>query len=219
MIQSIFHHIWFLGDVLGLLALAHGRSFFLQAILFLDRGFGAVLVEELEDGGGGVAVEGVRELREGGGHFEAHVEDFALALQAHVLRPFDHTADVALGLDVLADAEVAGAAFDEGVLGGVSGGRFWGLKEGVGWRGIILAVVVQVVIKGHGQVIVKIKIGRQENHTFCTFLEPDLPDARGAGAVLLPDFGGYRSWRKEPVSKCLDQGCDVSRECHEGRLS
>ena len=66
---------------------------------------------------GGVAVEHVRELRDGGGNFEAQVEDFLLALQAYVFRPFYHAGKVAAWLDILADAKIAGTLFDEGVLG------------------------------------------------------------------------------------------------------
>ena len=66
--------------------------------------------------GGGVAVEDVAELGDGGGHFETEVEDFSLALQANVFGPLDHAGEVAPGLDILPDAEVSGAFFDEGVL-------------------------------------------------------------------------------------------------------
>lgn len=44
------------------------------------------------------------------------MEDLLLTLQAHVFGPFDHAREIAAWLDVLADAEVAGAFFDEGVL-------------------------------------------------------------------------------------------------------
>ena len=37
--------------------------------------------------------------------------------------------------------------------------------------------------------------------TFGAFLFEDLPDARGAGAVFLPDFGGYRSLRQKTSAK------------------
>lgn len=58
----------------------------------------------------------VRELGDGGGNFEAEVEDFLLALQAYVFGPFDHAREVTTGLDVLANAKVAGAFLDERVL-------------------------------------------------------------------------------------------------------
>ena len=37
-------------------------------------------------------------------------------------------------------------------------------------------------------------------HTLGAFFPLDLPAANGAGAVLLPDLGGYRSLRKENIS-------------------
>lgn len=48
--------------------------------------------------------------------FEAEIEDFLLALQADVFGPFYHAREVAAGLDVLADAEVAGTFFEERIL-------------------------------------------------------------------------------------------------------
>lgn len=50
------------------------------------------------------------------GDFEAHVEDLLLALETDILGPLHHAGDIALGLDVLTDTEVAGALLDEGVL-------------------------------------------------------------------------------------------------------
>lgn len=44
------------------------------------------------------------------------MQDLALALEAHVLGPFHHAREIAAGLDVLTNAEVAGTFFDEGVL-------------------------------------------------------------------------------------------------------
>ena len=47
---------------------------------------------------------------------QAHLEDLLLALEAHILGPLNHAGDISLGLDVLADTEVARALLDEGVL-------------------------------------------------------------------------------------------------------
>jgi hypothetical protein len=47
---------------------------------------------------------------------QTEVEDLLLALETDVCGPSDHTAKVALGLDVLADAIVLGALLDERVL-------------------------------------------------------------------------------------------------------
>ena len=88
----------------------------MQTFLLLSLGFWAVLVEELEGLGGGVAVEVVCELGDCRGYFQAEVEDFLLALETDVFGPFDHAREVAAGLDVLTDAKVAGAFFDKGVL-------------------------------------------------------------------------------------------------------
>ena len=47
---------------------------------------------------------------------QAHVEDLLLALKTDVCGPSHHAREVALGLDVLADAIVTGALLDERVL-------------------------------------------------------------------------------------------------------
>lgn len=88
----------------------------MQALLLLGFCFGLVFGEEPEGLGCGVAVESVGELGDGRWNFEAQIEDLALALEAHVFRPFDHAREVAAGLDVLPDAEIAGAFLDEGIL-------------------------------------------------------------------------------------------------------
>ena len=62
----------------------------------------AVLVEELEELSGGVLVQSVRELGNGGGDFETLVEDDLLALKADVFGPLDEAGQVGLGADVLA---------------------------------------------------------------------------------------------------------------------
>lgn len=49
-------------------------------------------------------------------NLQAHIEDLLLALKADVGWPADHAAEVALGLDILADAIVAGPLLDERVL-------------------------------------------------------------------------------------------------------
>jgi len=65
---------------------------------------------------GGVAVESILELSDCGRDFEAEVENLLLALQADVLWPLHHTREVALGLDILTDAEVAWSLFEKRVL-------------------------------------------------------------------------------------------------------
>lgn len=115
-VQTVLDSVGLLADVLLLLALLDGGGLLEQALLLLDLGLGAVLVEELEGLGGGVLVQDVGELGNRRRHLEAHVEDLLLALKADILRPLHHAGHIALGLDVLADTEVAGAALDERVL-------------------------------------------------------------------------------------------------------
>ena len=59
------------------------------------------LVEELEQLRRSVLVEGVRELRDGGGNLQALVQDDLLALEADVLGPLDEAGEVGGGLNVL----------------------------------------------------------------------------------------------------------------------
>lgn len=72
-----------------------------QALTLLDLGLGPVLVQELEQLGGGVLVQGVGELSDGRGDLETLVEDDLLALKENVFGPFDETGQVSLGADVL----------------------------------------------------------------------------------------------------------------------
>lgn len=115
-VETVLHGVGLLADVLLLLALGDSGGLLVDALLLLGLGLRTVLVEELEGLGGGVAVESVGELGNRRGNLQAHVEDLALALQANVLGPFDEAGEVALGLNVLADTEVLGAALNEGVL-------------------------------------------------------------------------------------------------------
>ena len=115
-VQTVLHIVGLLADVLLLLALSDSGSLAVETLLLLGLGLRAVLVEELEGLGSGVAVQGVLELGDRGGNLEAEVQDLLLALQTDVLGPLDETAKVTLGLDVLANAEVTGASLDERVL-------------------------------------------------------------------------------------------------------
>jgi len=115
-VEAVLHGVWLLADVLLLFALSNTGSLLVQTLLLVGLGLGSVLVEELEDLCGGVAVKGLRELGDRRWDFETHVEDLALALEADVLGPSHHARQVALGLDVIADTEVTRAALDEGVL-------------------------------------------------------------------------------------------------------
>ena len=115
-VQTVLDGVRLLGDVLLLLALLDGGSLLEETLLLLDLGLRAVLVEELEGLGGGVLVQNVLELGNCGGDLQPEVEDLLLALKTDILGPAHHAGKVALGLDVLADTEVAGTLLDERVL-------------------------------------------------------------------------------------------------------
>ena len=115
-VQPVLDHIRLLADILLLLAIGHRCRLGMQTLLLVRLSLRSVLVEKLEHLRSRVAVECVLELGECGRDLEAHVEDLALALEAYVRWPVHHAREVALRLDVLPDAEVAWAAFDEGVL-------------------------------------------------------------------------------------------------------
>lgn len=118
----------------GLLAVGDVLGGSIETGLLLLLGLGAVLVEELEQVGGGVLVQGVGELGDRGGDLQALVKDDLLALEADVLGPLDEAAQVTRGLDVLANAEVAGALLEERVLGGL-GSLALGVRGGGGLLG------------------------------------------------------------------------------------
>lgn len=115
-VQTVLDSVGLLGDILLLLALFDCGGLLQKTLLLLDLGLRAVLVEELEGLGGGVLVQNMLELGDRGGNLQAQVEDLLLALEADVLGPLHHARDIALGLDVLADTEVARTLLDEGVL-------------------------------------------------------------------------------------------------------
>ena len=115
-VETVLDSVRLLAHILLLLALSNSGSLLVQTLLLLHLSLWAILVEEFDDLCGSVAVESVRKLSDRRRDFQAHVEDLALALEADILGPFHHAREVALGLDVLADTEVAWAALDEGVL-------------------------------------------------------------------------------------------------------
>lgn len=115
-VEAVLDSIWLLADVLLLLALRDGGGLLVQTVLLLGLGLWSVLVKELKSLCGGVAVEDVVELGDGGRDLQAHLENLALALEADILGPLHHAREVALRLNVGADAIVAGLTLDEGVL-------------------------------------------------------------------------------------------------------
>lgn len=115
-VETVLDGVRLLGDILLLLTLLDGGSLLEETLLLLLLGLRAVLVEELESLGSGVAVEDVLELGQRRGNLQAHLKDLALALEADILGPLHHAGDISLGLDVLADTEVTGSLLDKRVL-------------------------------------------------------------------------------------------------------
>jgi hypothetical protein len=115
-VKTVLDVVGLLGDVFLLLAIGDSSGLSVETLLLLGLGLGAVLVQELEDLSSGVAVQSVLELSNGGGNLEAEVQDLLLALKTDILGPLNEAAEVALGLDVLTNAEVAGALLGERVL-------------------------------------------------------------------------------------------------------
>ena len=93
-----------LSILLGLLAIVGGNSLSLlvQTSLLLLLGLWTVLVEETEELGGSVLVEGVGELGDSRGNLQALVEDDLLALEADIFGPLDESSEITGRLDVLA---------------------------------------------------------------------------------------------------------------------
>lgn len=115
-VETVLDGVWLLGDVLLLLALSDGGSLLDETLLLLGLGLWAVLVEELESLGSGVAVQDVLELGNCWWDLQAEVEDLLLALKTDVLWPSNHAREVALWLNSLANAIVAGTLLNERVL-------------------------------------------------------------------------------------------------------
>jgi hypothetical protein len=116
-VETVLDSVRLLGDILLLLTLLDGGSLLEETLLLLGLGLRSVLVEELESLGSSVAVEDVLELSKSRGNLQAHLKDLLLALEADILGPLNHARDISLGLDVLADTEVAGSLLEERVLG------------------------------------------------------------------------------------------------------
>lgn len=115
-VEAVLDSVGLLGNILLLLTLLDGGSLLEETLLLLGLGLRSVLVEELKGLGSSVAVEDVLELSESRGNLQAHLKDLLLSLEADILGPLDHARDISLGLDVLADAEVARSLLEERVL-------------------------------------------------------------------------------------------------------
>lgn len=110
------------------LGLSSGKS--PKTFALLNLGFRAVLVQELEELSSRVLVQGLGELVNGWRHLQALVNDLLLALKTDVSGPLDETGHIALGLNVLANAEVLGTLLNERVSGGLRGLLTLGGKRG-----------------------------------------------------------------------------------------
>lgn len=115
-VETVLDSIRLLADIFLLLALLDGGSLLDQSFLLLSLRLRSVFVEELEGLGSSVAIKNVLELGNGRGNLQAHVDDLLLALKTDILGPLHHTGEVAFGLDILTDTEVARSLLDEGVL-------------------------------------------------------------------------------------------------------
>lgn len=69
--------------------------------LLVSSGFRAVLVEQLEELGSGVLVQGLGELVDRGRNLQTLLQDGSLALQADVRGPLDEAGKITLGLNSL----------------------------------------------------------------------------------------------------------------------
>ena len=116
MIESIFDSVWLLADIFLFLALADSGSLLDQTFLLFRFCLWPVFVQEFEGLRGRVAVKDIRELGDGWRDFQAEVENLSLALQKYIFGPADHARQIPFRLNVLADAEVAGALLDQGIL-------------------------------------------------------------------------------------------------------
>jgi len=65
----------------------------------------AVLIQQLEQVRSSVLIQGMRELSDGGWHFETLVQNDLLPSEADVFGSIDETGEVSLGSDVLAWAQ------------------------------------------------------------------------------------------------------------------
>jgi len=115
--------------LLCLLVLGHSVSSGGKTSLLLLLRLRAVLVKQFKKLSRSVAIQSVRELSDSRGDLQTLVEDDFLALEANIFRPFDEASEIALMLDVLADAKVFRLALEErvpclfgGALLGASGG-------------------------------------------------------------------------------------------------
>jgi len=131
-VETILDCVRLLGRILALLALGDSSSLLGESLLLLSLGLWSVLVQQLEDLCGLVAVEDVLELGDRWWDLEAHGEDLLLSLKTNILWPLHHARQVALRLDILADTIIAGTLLEERVLRWLLGRRLLRTQRGSG---------------------------------------------------------------------------------------
>lgn len=102
MVKTVLDEEGLLRVLGGSVTLGLGLGLGLETSLLLLGRLGLVLVEELEELGGGVLVKGVVELSDSRGNLETLVKDDLLALEADVFGPLDEAGEVVLGGEVTA---------------------------------------------------------------------------------------------------------------------
>jgi len=121
------------GTLGGGICLALGLSLgsLLQSLLPGLLSLRPVLVQQLEQLGGCLLVQGGLELLNWRRNLQTGLKDSLLSLQTDILGPSDKSGEISLGLDILADSKVLGSLFEKGVhnslgddfLDGEGGGR------------------------------------------------------------------------------------------------
>jgi hypothetical protein len=180
-VETVLDVVGLLGDILLLLAISDGGSLLGETLLLLGLGLRAVLGEELEGLGSSVAVQGVLELSDRRRNLQAHVQNLLLALEADIFGPLDEAGQVALGLDVLADTEVAGTLLDERVLWRVIStfmlsffSRSQGKEEVTNLGGLLVGASLALGV-GHGGGLLsglgRLSLRKRRSAIWCIFFE------------------------------------------------
>merc|ERR1719410_3109637 len=113
-VDAVSHH----GSSLAgsvILTLGSGRSSLSQPLLLGVLGLRSVLVQQLEQLGSCLTIQGGVELVDGWRDPESGLEDNLLSLETDVLGPSDEPAQISLGLDVLSDTKVPGPLLEQRV--------------------------------------------------------------------------------------------------------
>jgi len=151
-VQAVFNEERLLRVLgLSLLLISSGLRSYLETSLLLLLRLRSVLIQKLEQLCSSVLVEGVRELGNGGRNLETLAENDLLALQANIFGPLDEAGQISFGAHVLADTEVLGLRFEQGVFDDLgrltrSGGSWGGLLSGsFGFGGLVIETRVSAM--------------------------------------------------------------------------